>query len=110
MKDILLKVYLQPKSSKNEVGGPYRDGIKVKVTAPPIKGKANEALIRFLSKELGISPSSIEILKGLHTREKTLRISGILNQERIKKLTEKVPLGYQELFEKIQKPLIEGST
>jgi uncharacterized protein (TIGR00251 family) len=88
MEEILLKVYLQPKSSKNEIWGPYRDGIKVKVTAPPIKGKANEALIRFLAKEFEISPSSIEILKGLHAREKTLRISGILSQEWIKKLTE----------------------
>jgi uncharacterized protein (TIGR00251 family) len=74
MKETLIKVYLQPKSSKNEMVGPYRDGIKVKVTAPPIEGKANEALIRFLSKELGISPSSIEMIKGHHSREKTLRI------------------------------------
>jgi uncharacterized protein (TIGR00251 family) len=85
MKDTIFKVYLQPKASKNEVMGSYRDGIKVKVTAPPAEGKANEALIRFLAKEFGISPSSIEILKGLHTREKTLRISGMLNQEWVKK-------------------------
>ena len=77
MKDIIFKVYLQPKSSKNEVVGPYRDGIKVKVTAPPVEGKANEALIRFLAKELGVSPSSIEIINGQHSREKTLKISGI---------------------------------
>ncbi len=76
MKETLIKVYLQPKSSKNELVGPYRDGIKVKVTAPPVEGKANEALIRFLSKELGISPSSIEMIKGHHSREKTLRILG----------------------------------
>jgi uncharacterized protein (TIGR00251 family) len=75
LEKIILKVYLQPKSSKNEIVGPYRDGIKVKVTAPPIEGKANEALIRFLAKELGISPSCIEITKGLHAREKTLNIS-----------------------------------
>jgi len=79
MEGILLKVYLQPKASKNEIVGPYRDGIKVKVTAPPIEGKANEALIRFLAKELGISPSSIEIVKGHHSREKTLKISGSVN-------------------------------
>jgi uncharacterized protein len=78
MESILLKVYLQPKSSKNEVVGPYRDGIKVKVTAPPVEGKANEALIRFLAKGFGISPSCIEIIKGLHSREKTLRISGTI--------------------------------
>ena len=74
MKEILLKVYLQPKSSKNEIVGPYRDGIKIKVTAPPAEGKANEALLRFLAKELQISASSIEIIKGHHSREKTLRI------------------------------------
>ncbi len=79
MESILLKVYLQPKSSKNEVVGPYRDGIKVKVTAPPIEGKANDALIRFLAKELKISTSSIEILKGHHSREKTIKISGLGN-------------------------------
>ena len=86
MKDHILKVYLQPKSSKNEVVGPYRDGIKVKVTAPPVEGKANEALIRFLAKELNVSPSCIEILKGHHTREKTLRISGNVDQELAKKI------------------------
>jgi uncharacterized protein (TIGR00251 family) len=87
MKDITLKVYLQPKSSKNEIVGRYRDGIKIKVTAPPIEGKANEALIRFLAKEFGISPSCIEIIKGHRSREKTLRISGALDQELVKKLS-----------------------
>jgi uncharacterized protein (TIGR00251 family) len=76
MKEIILKVYLQPKSSKNEVVGPYRDGIKVKVTAPPTEGKANEALIKFLAKEFKISASSIEILKGHNSREKIIRIEG----------------------------------
>jgi uncharacterized protein (TIGR00251 family) len=86
MEDIILKVYLQPKSSKNEIVGPYRDGIKVKVTAPPTEGKANNVLIRFLAKELSISPSRIEILKGLHSREKTLKILGMVNQELRKKV------------------------
>jgi uncharacterized protein len=90
MTDIILKVHLQPKASRNEIVGPYRDGIKVKVTAPPIEGKANEALIRFLAKEFGISMSSIEILKGLHSREKTLRISGTLDQELVKKISKHI--------------------
>jgi uncharacterized protein (TIGR00251 family) len=81
MEEIILKIYLQPKSSKNEIMGPHRDGIKVKVTAPPIEGKANEALIRFLAKEFGVSPSCIEIIKGHHSREKTLKISGNIDQE-----------------------------
>ena len=83
MEVIILKVYLQPKSSKNEIVGPYRDGIKIKVTAPPNEGKANEALIRLLGKELGISPSSIEIIKGHHSREKTLKVLGVPSQEHL---------------------------
>jgi len=86
MGSILLKVYLQPKSSKNEIVGSFRDGIKIKVTASPVEGKANEALIRFLAKELGISISRIEILKGHRSREKTVRISEILDQGLMKKL------------------------
>jgi uncharacterized protein (TIGR00251 family) len=86
MKDMILKVYLQPKSSRNEIVGAYRDGIKIKVTAPPVEGKANEVLIRFLAKELNVSPSCIEILKGHHSREKTLKISGMVDQGLMKKL------------------------
>ena len=81
MKETLLKVYLQPKSSKNEVVGPYREGIKVKVTDPPAEGKANKALIRFLAKKFGISPSDIEMIRGHHSREKTLKVSGIALHE-----------------------------
>ena len=79
---ILLKVYLQPKSSKSEVVGPYRDGIKVKVTAPPVEGKANEALIRLLAHQFGTSPSCIEIIKGLQAREKTVKILNPLLNKR----------------------------
>ena len=86
MQEIILKVYLRPKSSKNEIIGFYRDGIKVKITAPPTEGKANEALIRFLAKELGVSPSCIEITRGHHSREKTLKISGNIDQKLVKKI------------------------
>jgi uncharacterized protein (TIGR00251 family) len=84
--DITLKVYLQPKASKNEIVGPYRDGIKVRITAPPVEGKANEALVHFLAKVLRIPGSRIEIIRGHHTREKTLKISGMDEQELTGKL------------------------
>ena len=84
MEAVILKVYLQPKSSKNEIMGSFRDGIKVRITAPPVEGKANEGLIRFLAKELGIPASHIEIIRGLHSREKTLRISAQNPSELIK--------------------------
>jgi hypothetical protein len=86
MAEIVLKVYVQPRSSKNEIVGPYRDGIKVKVTAPPIEDKANEALLRFLAKEWDIPLSHMEIIKGHHFREKTLKITGATHLEFLKGL------------------------
>jgi len=82
MEEITIKVYLQPRSSKNEIVGPYRDGIKVRVTAAPVEGRANEALLRFLAKEFGVTPSSIEIVKGHRSREKIIRVAASLDQGR----------------------------
>jgi uncharacterized protein YggU (UPF0235/DUF167 family) len=48
-----------------------------------VEGKANEALIRFLAREFRISPSCIEIIRGHHSREKILRISGIALHEHL---------------------------
>jgi uncharacterized protein len=84
MGDVFLKIYLQPKAAKNEIVGPFRDGIKVKVTAPPVEGKANEALVRFLAREWRVPPSHIEIVRGHHSREKTLRISAEIPIECVK--------------------------
>jgi hypothetical protein len=86
MSDIILKVYLQPKSSRNEIVGPYQDGMKVRVTAAPIEGRANDALLRLLAKEFGVTPSSIEIVRGHRSREKIIRIVASLDQELMRKL------------------------
>jgi hypothetical protein len=75
MKERFIKIYLQPKASRNEIVGDYRGGIKVRVTAPPAEGKANEELLRLLSKIWRIPRSRIEIIRGHHSREKVLRIS-----------------------------------
>jgi len=83
MADLIMKVYLQPKSSRNEIVGPYRDGIKVKVTAPPVEGKANDALLRLLAKAWRIAPSQIEIVRGHQAREKTLKVRGFPRVEEL---------------------------
>ncbi len=68
---LLLQIKISPNSSKNLI---IKDeaGIKIKLTAQPIEGKANKALIEFLSKQLKIPKTSIEILKGETSKEKTL--------------------------------------
>jgi uncharacterized protein (TIGR00251 family) len=59
--------------------------LKIRLTAPPVDGAANEALIAYLSKALGVSKSSVEIVSGHTSREKRIRISGI-NEEDIDQL------------------------
>jgi uncharacterized protein (TIGR00251 family) len=81
MAETILKVYLQPRSSRNEIVGPYRDGMKVRVTAAPVEGRANEALLRLLAKEFGVTPSSLEIVRGHRSREKIIRIPASLDRE-----------------------------
>ena len=74
---ITLKIHLLPRASRDEICGLHGDAIKVKVTAPPVEGKANMALQRFIAKKLNLAASQIEIMAGQRSREKILRISGI---------------------------------
>ncbi|PIR04559.1 MAG: hypothetical protein COV59_00335 [Candidatus Magasanikbacteria bacterium CG11_big_fil_rev_8_21_14_0_20_39_34] len=70
-----ISVKVIPKSSQNKIIGNIKDGsIKVKLTAPPVDGAANKALIVFLSKELKIPKSKIQILKGEGSKNKILSL------------------------------------
>lgn len=70
-----IKIRVIPRSSKNEVVETMSDGImKVKLTAPPIDGKANESLIEVLSDHFGIAKSLIRIVKGEKGRMKEVEI------------------------------------
>lgn len=68
---LIINIKIIPNSSKNDIII-EDEFIKVKVTAQPIENKANKALIEFLSKEFKIPKTSIEILKGETSREKTI--------------------------------------
>lgn len=77
-------VKVVPRANKSEIAGFAGDALKVRVKAPPIEGKANDALIRFLADALGISRSQIEIVSGHASRRKVVRIRG-MNADRIEK-------------------------
>jgi len=62
------------------------DALKIKVTAPPVDSAANELLIEFLADLLGISKSSVQILKGLTSRSKVVQIVGLKTDQILKKL------------------------
>jgi uncharacterized protein len=74
-------VQVQPKSSSDEIAGVHDGRLKIRISAPPVDGKANERLIEVLAKALGVSKSSVEIIKGKTSKIKTIKISGIDNND-----------------------------
>ena len=79
---VTVTVRVQPNSRRNMIVG-FKEGIlHVKVTAPPVEGKANEALVRYLSNVLNVRKSDLTLKRGLTGRNKTITIAGI-DQERL---------------------------
>ncbi len=82
---VVVSVKVQPSASKDRVIGEHADQIKIAVTVAPEKGKANKAVIKVLSKWLGIKSSDIQIVFGETLREKKVFIKNI-NDENITRL------------------------
>ncbi|MBN2387390.1 MAG: DUF167 domain-containing protein [Anaerolineales bacterium] len=75
MKGAALAVRVTPRASRNEIVEILSDGtVKVHVTAPPVEGKANEALIDFMSEILDVPPSRIEVVAGASGRDKLISV------------------------------------
>lgn len=72
-----IRVRAVPRASKNKIQGIHDGALKIRLTTPPVDGKANQALIKFLSKTLKISKSQITLAQGETSRHKTLQIHGI---------------------------------
>ena len=70
----IFHIHLCPNAKRDEVCGMFGDRIKIAISAPAVDGKANEALIKFLSKHIGVAKSDISIVKGLTSRDKTISI------------------------------------
>jgi len=71
-----LSVRIIPNASKTEVAGKEGATWKIRVSAPPIEGRANEALVDFLSDVLDVPKTSIQIIKGYSSKQKILDIPG----------------------------------
>ena len=70
-------VRVQPRARRNEIIGLHDDALKIRLTAPPVEGKANQALQKFLAERLQVPPSAVEILTGHTSRQKRVRVSGV---------------------------------
>jgi uncharacterized protein (TIGR00251 family) len=77
---LLLSLYVQPRSGKNELVGLHDGALKLRLTTPPVDGKANKAVIAFLAKTLKIPKSSVTLQSGLKNRRKQVRIRGLAEE------------------------------
>lgn len=72
--DLILDCHLQPKASKDEFAGLHGQRLKIRLTAPPVEGKANAHLLAFLGKAFGVAKSQVQLISGELNRQKRVRI------------------------------------
>ena len=74
---VMFEVRVHPRAKKNAITGTHGDALKLSLAAPPVEGRANEAVIAFLAALLRLPRSSITIAAGHSSRNKVVRITGI---------------------------------
>jgi hypothetical protein len=84
---LLIDVLVQPRASRKKIGPLCGDRLKIAVTAPPVDGAANAALIETLAKALAVPKRAIAVIAGHSSRRKTVRIDGVSRAAAQEKLT-----------------------
>ncbi len=74
---LIINIKVEPRSSKSGIIGPYGDALKVKLTSPPVEGKANKELTEVLAKEFGIRKKDVEIISGQSSKNKSVKLIGV---------------------------------
>jgi uncharacterized protein (TIGR00251 family) len=72
-----LSIRLQPRARRDEVVGERGGAIVIRVTAPPVDGKANAALCALVARAAGVSPSRVSVVRGQTSRDKAVRVEGV---------------------------------
>jgi uncharacterized protein len=78
---LLVRVFVQPRASKNQFCGIHEGELKLRLTSPPVDGAANQCCCEFLAKQLKLPKSSVTIISGETSRHKRLRIAGATLQQ-----------------------------
>ena len=74
---LIFQIRVLPRSSRCEVAGVQGDALKIKITSPPVEGRANEECVCFLADRLGVRKSQVEIIAGHKAKKKTIVVSGL---------------------------------
>ena len=78
---VTFKVRVQPRASRTELAGEYDGSLKLRLAAPPVDGKANEACRRFFADLLDVPLSAVEIVSGESSRDKRIRVLGVTAEQ-----------------------------
>jgi hypothetical protein len=70
-------VRVQPRASRDEIVGEYQDGLKIRLTAPPVDDRANESLRKLLAARLKVPLAAVRIASGEHSRTKRVEVIGV---------------------------------
>jgi uncharacterized protein len=74
---VLFRVRVQPRASRDAIEGEHDGALKVRVTAPPVEGRANDSLRRLLAEHLNVAVSAVRIVSGENSRNKRVSITGV---------------------------------
>lgn len=80
------EVKVVPGASRSEVAGPFGEGIRVRVAAPPERGRANEELRRVLAAALGVRPDDVEVVAGASAARKTVAVRSLAPADVVRRL------------------------
>jgi uncharacterized protein len=72
-----ISIRLQPRARRNEVVGERAGAVVIRLTAPPVDGKANAALCTFVARAAGVPPSRVSVVRGQTSRDKVVRVEGV---------------------------------
>ena len=73
---LTLTLHVQPGAKRTEVAGLHGEAIKIRLAAPPVEGRANEALLRFIAESFGVPLRQVELKQGGQSRHKVVAITG----------------------------------
>ena len=71
---LILHIHVQPGARRTEVAGPHGDSLKIRVAAPALEDRANDALVEFIAEKLGVAKRDVSIAAGARSREKRVEV------------------------------------
>lgn len=84
-------VRVQARAGRDEIVGERAETLLVRLTAPPVDGRANAALCRLIARRLGVAPTRVTLLRGLKSRDKVVQVEGLSTAEITRSLSARQP-------------------